>query len=182
MVFAAKEVHHDKVLFYNGTPLAGVARHRWLGVLWPKCMDFTCFLMQRVQVASVAVSQLAGFASSSALPWFLVCELFESKVDGILAFGRWLFILCPDAPAILDECYNRWANLFLGTDFWRNPGTCSSELGWTFSGFGRVVVSVAMRRAKLSCVLESDWHASFFSLASEVDGSWAVKSSCLLAQ
>lgn len=182
MVITDKVVHHDKVLFYDGTPLAGVARHRWLGVLWPSCMDFTCFLLQRVQVASVAVSQLAGFASSSALPWFLVCVLFESKVDGILAFGRWLFILCPDAPAILDECYGRWAKLLLGADFWRNPGTCSSELGWTFSGFGRVVVSVAMRRATICCALESDWHASFFSLASDEDGSWATRSSCLLAK
>lgn len=105
-------------------------------------------------------------------------EIFESKVDGVLAFGRWLFILCPDAETILNDCYSRWARSLLGADFWRNPATCSSEMGWKLSGFGRVVVSVAMRRAKL--FMTSTWHSSFFLSASSTPGSWASRGAAVL--
>ena len=91
-------------LNYGGVPLQGVVLHKWLGVLWPSSLDFTAFLQQRTHVAAVALSQLAGFAASSAIPWLLVAELFESKVDSILDFGRWLFILAPEAAAILNSC------------------------------------------------------------------------------
>ena len=75
-----------QVLFFDGTPLAGVDIHRWLGVLWPSDLDLTAFLMLRIRLASAALFQLAGFASS--LPWMMLRELFESKVDSILDFGQ----------------------------------------------------------------------------------------------
>jgi len=161
--------------------LTVVAMHRYLGVLWPGDFDFVHFLKQRLHFASVELAQLAGFSAAGPLPWLIVCELFETKINSILDFGRWLFILIPDARSLLGEFYDRSARLLLGADFWRNAGTCASELGWQLSGFQRVVKCVAMRRAKLWCMADTNWHATFFRMAAGTPGSWASVSADALA-
>ena len=110
----------------------------------------------------------------------MVCELFDTKVDAIMDFGRWLFILVPCSQQRIDDFYDGWARTLLGADFWRNAGACASELGWQLSGFGRVVRSVALRRAKLWSLADVDWHASFFKMSLDLPGSWACVSGKLL--
>ena len=167
---------------YEGTELVKVSSHRYLGILCPCDLDFTAFLKQRLGFACAELAQLAGFAASGSLPWLRICELFDTKVDSILDFGRWLFIMVPGAQELLDEFYDRASRLLLGADFWRNPGTCSSELAWQTSGYGRVVRSVALRRAKLWQTCESNWHALFFRMSACVDGSWSKTSEAILGK
>jgi hypothetical protein len=172
--------HGEGTLTYEGVALTLVTMHRYLGVLWPRDLDFTHFLQQRLQFASAELAQLAGFASSRSMPWLIVCELFETKIDSILDFGRWLFALVPGARTLIDDFYNRSARVLLGADFWRNPGPCASELGWQSSGFDRVVRCVALRRAKLWSTVDSNWHATFFQMSVGTQGSWAQLSGQLL--
>ena len=81
----------DAELTFEGCRLAFVDAHRWLGVLWPSSLDFRPYLLSRLHAASAAMAQLAGMVSSAMLPWYVACELFETKVDSLLASGRWLF-------------------------------------------------------------------------------------------
>ena len=74
-----------------------VALHRCLGHVWPADLQFRLVLAQRLGVASGIVAQLAGHAALDDLPWLAVLELFESKVDSLLACGRWLYALVPEA-------------------------------------------------------------------------------------
>ena len=78
---------------FNGKMIEVVDVHKWLGILWSCSLDFHGFLAQRLQLASTALAQLVGFAASLALPWYLVCELFETKVDSFcwILVGVFLF-------------------------------------------------------------------------------------------
>jgi hypothetical protein len=167
-------------LTFEGHGLSLVGSHRWLGVLWPANLDFRPFMLLRLQLASVMVAQLAGFASSSMLPWAMVAELFETKVDSLLGMGRWLLCMADDAQSIIDIYYDSWGRLLIGAAPWRNAASCSSEIGWRMTGFARVVKAVALRRATLWVKIGIDWHASFFSGSSPVLGSWAHRSAELL--
>ena len=170
----------DAELTFEGCRLAFVDAHRWLGVLWPSSLDFRPYLLSRLHAASSAMAQLAGMVSSAMLPWYVACELFETKVDSLLASGRWLFCLVTDAEPLINEHYERWARLLLGADPWRNPATCMSDVGWQVSGFARVVRAIALRRASLWLRGASYWHASFFLLSPGVEGSWGARSASLL--
>jgi len=169
-------------LAFDNTELSAVSVHRWLGPLWPADLDFSPLLHQRMQVATAALSQLAGFAASYALPWELVGELFETKVDSLLEFCRWLFILAPGAEQVINGYYEQWSRILLGADFWRNPAPCMCSIGWSMSGYHRVVLSVAIRRAKLWLTCASDYHASFFRFSGDAPCSWARISQNLLEQ
>ena len=114
------------------------------------------------------------------LPWAMVAELFETKVDSLLGMGRWLLCMVDDAQSIIDIYYDRWGRLLIGAAPWRNAASCSSEIGWRMTGFARVVKAVALRRATLWVKIGIDWHASFFSGSSPVLGSWAHRSAELL--
>ena len=166
----------------SGGPVAltWVSCHRWLGILWPDSLDFRMFLLARLAVASAAVAQLAGLATMHAVPWLAVLQLFEAKVDSLMDLGRWLVIMVPDAEAILDEAYGRWACSLLGADWWRNKAVCCSELGCRISAFARVVKAVALRRARLEMRDSSDWHAGFFHRAEASAYGWAARSRAVL--
>ena len=77
--------------------------HRWLGRKWTST-DAT--LKQRTITASAHFATLAGLCLANAVPLPLALCLFESKVDGSLAPGRWLYtVLAPNAQQQLDELY-----------------------------------------------------------------------------
>ncbi len=163
-------------LVFSGEQLSVVSVHRWLGILWPDSLDFSGVLRSRLQLCGTSVSQLAGLVQMGAVSWPALCELFESKVDSLMDMGRWLFIMVEDAEKLVCEAYDRWARTLLGAEWYRNAGTCSSELGWSMSGYHRIVLAVAMRRAKLWSSGDGDWHRSFFIRATELDCGWAAKS------
>ena len=48
-----------------------------------------------------SLHKLAGLAALDDLPWLAVLELFESKVDALLAFGICLYALVPDARELV---------------------------------------------------------------------------------
>ena len=160
----------------HGVALSFVDVHKYLGILWPRNLDFTSSLKSRLQYCSVAVSQLAGLSRMGAISWPSLCELFESKVDSLLDMGRWLFIVVPGSVSLIDEAYNRWARVLLEADWFRNAFTCSSELGWKHSGHDRVTLAVAMRRAKLWTSSESDWHRGIWLHAAAQQCGWAHQS------
>lgn len=128
------------------------------------------------------LAQLGGLSGMGAIPWLAVCDLFRSKVDGIMDMGRWLFVLVPNAEVIINDHYERWSRILLGVDWWRNAGVCASEVGWHFSGFARVVYSVATRRAKWWIRGVMDWHAKFFVTSNTRACGWASCSTALLSR
>ena len=159
-----------------------VSSHRWLGPQWPSDLDFRAVLCTQLQRTSTMVAQLASLSSLGAVPWLEVVELFHAKVDALFDFGRWLFVLVPGAEVLIDDAYCSWARILLGGNAWRNYAPCSSELGWTMSGFDRVVQVVAMRRARLWQRGGGDWHATFMRMAASVKGSWSHTSLAILQQ
>ena len=170
----------DTSLSFDGVELNFVALHKWLGIRWPNSADFSSFLSTSLQVASVMAAQLAGLASMGAISWLALCELFESKVDSLLDMGRWVFIMVPDAELRINAAYDGWARSFLGAVWWRNAAVCASELGWCLNGYSRVVLAVAMRRAKLW--VDDGWHAQFFKLSGAAGCGWALRSSTVLEE
>ena len=68
----------------------------------------------------------------------------------------------------------------MGSEWYRNPAVCTSELGWKLSGFARVVYVVAVKRAKLWLKGSADWHAGFFVSSSRMGCGWALRSASLL--
>ena len=160
----------------GGVELSVVSAHKWLGILWPDNLDFHSVLQARLQQCGAAVSQLAGLVHTGAVSWVALCELFESKVDSLMEMGRWLFVMVPDAESLVNSAYDNWAKTVIGADWYRNRGTCTSELGWAMSGYHRVVLVVAMRRARLWVRNKDDWHRSFFFRAAKLDCGWARRS------
>ena len=166
-------------LSFAGVELTDVHLHRWLGVLWPDQLDFTCFLSSRIQIASAMASQLAGLGRTGSLSWLTLCELFDSKVDSQLDMGRWMFIMVPDSEDTVNKAYDRWARSFLGAEFWRNAAVCAHELGWLLSGFARVVLAVATQRAKWWA--DGGWHSQFFLKSNARGQGWAKRSAEVLS-
>jgi hypothetical protein len=50
------------------------------------------------------VATLAGLVASSSLPLAFAVELFESKVEGAMRYGRWLLATAEGAEDILESC------------------------------------------------------------------------------
>ena len=165
-------------------PLTQVRVHRWLGVLWLADLDFSPLLFDRISCARSAFAELPGLAACKALPLSVALELFEAKVDGVLDFGRWLFLLVPGASRVLDVLLQEWARALLGAEPWRNPAVAMSELGWVLSGSSRALLSMAMRRARLllpdTGFLYKD--VSVLSAALHCPLSWLARSAVILQE
>ena len=86
---------------FKGAPLTIVKEHKWLGILWPANLDFRSVLIARLKQCSVIVAQLAGLIRMGTLTWAVAQELFESKVDSVMALGRWVFIMVNDAEEFI---------------------------------------------------------------------------------
>ena len=79
--------------------------------MWLADLQFRLVLAQRLGVASGIVAQLAGHAALDDLPWLAVLELFESKMDSPIAFGRWLYALVPDSRELGCAAYDKWSRI-----------------------------------------------------------------------
>ena len=128
----------------------------------------------------VQMVPLCGLIDAGAIPLHYAILLFDSKVDSILDFGRWLTALSPGAAVLLDEAQANWARSLLGAEHWRNGGVCCSELGWGVSGAARGVRSVALRRARILSRSESDWYRQFFVYCADRQLGWSRASRLLL--
>ena len=56
-------------------------------------------------------AQLAGHAAFDDLPWLAVLDLFESEVDSLFVFGRWLYALVPYARELVCAAYDKWSRI-----------------------------------------------------------------------
>ena len=96
--------------------------HRWLGWIWDATGGAEASLKRRTMTASAHFATLAGLRLANAVPLPLALCLFESKIEGSLAPGRWLYaVLAPNAQELLNELYFRWARVLLGVPPWK-PG------------------------------------------------------------
>ena len=166
----------------EGAALSFKAVHKWLGLLWPASLDFGCALAERLSVARAAFSDLPGLVAAKALPLAVALEMFEAKVEGTLAFGRWCFALAPDALTALDDVYNEWALALLGADPWRNVSVAASELGWQLSGSSRALLDIARRRAKVLSLPLGSLYRDIPALALHCQAarSWSARSAVVL--
>lgn len=73
---------------------------KWLGKMWPRDLDFTVDMKTTLRKAQSNFVSIAGIATSNVLPLCITMELFESKVEGIMRFGRWLYATCDGAATI----------------------------------------------------------------------------------
>ena len=157
--------------------------HRWLGMLWSACLDFAPELNNRLALADKNATEIILLVESRALPLDMAIEIFESKVDGLLAYGRWLTGACVDeAPLQYDTYYARWALRLLGAPPWRRAAIAQSELGWGLTGFARAVRDVALKLARLQRQSELDVYASSARDAADVSGSWYARANDILVR
>ena len=154
--------------------------HKWLGVLWPSGLNFDAALDQAISRASGAFATLSGLVNARVIPITLAVDLFESKVDSLLDFGRWLFTLSASACLGVNTAQSSWARALLGAESWRNAAVCERELGWLLSGFARGVRSVALRRARALSLDSLDWYRSSFGTYASLNIGWAAASLLLL--
>ena len=161
-------------------PLVYTLSHRWLGLLWSAELCFLPALSQRVAGVEDFVRELASLVEAGAIPISVAAVVFEAKVDGSLAYGRWLSACVPEAEDLYEKCYGRWALLLLGGSPWRRPAAACSEMGWHLSGYARAVRSVALHRATLACRLGEDVYARSYTAAQDAPRSWNVRSRAML--
>ncbi len=88
--------------------------------MWSSHLDLTVLLEEAIRKATCHFLSLAGLAASNALPLCCLIKMFESRVEGSMRFGRWLYALSPTARSVLDHAYTKWAQILLGADAWRN--------------------------------------------------------------
>ena len=62
---------------------------------------------------------LVGLVNSRTLPITVAVELFDLKIDSLLAYNRWLWITCESAAGLLDQFLDQCARNLLGADFWK---------------------------------------------------------------
>lgn len=163
------------------TQLTWTRQQKWLGILWDACLVFTAALTQKIACGGAMVADLAGLVLSRTIPLALGLELFESKVEGFMRFGRWLLVLCPNAESLLNAAYESWARALAGSPHWRSGVIAAGELGWLINGFGRGVLDVAKRRAKYWNLEDSDFHKILFVSSQTCSTSWAYRSLALLS-
>ena len=100
-----------------------------------------------------------------------------------MAQGRWWYVMDSEAEAILNDAYATWARELLGGSFWNNGAVASSELGWQVSGYGRTVLTSAMRRARLWPIPSFDLYLSTHVSAHEWGyTTWASQSLAILSE
>lgn len=156
-----------------------VRRQRLLGLLWPADLDFLPALMACINTAEGVFKELASLVAARAIPLATAVQLFETKVDSILFFGRWLWMDDLEMQN-LESTFNRWAKTLLGGDPWRNDSVATGEMGWSLSGSARVVLDVALRKARVLQLDEGDYYKLITTITVEGTNSWSNCSSKLL--
>ena len=128
-------------------------------------------------MASGAFATLAGLVRARAVTLAFALCLFESKVDGCLAPGRWLYAMDESAPTVLHRLLADWALDLLGGPRWHSGVSARWEISWFLSGMAKAVKDMALRRARLWRLPTGDLYRDFFVRAARGPPcSWACKS------
>ena len=139
------------------------------------------FRLQKIACVIAAVATLAGLVAGRMIPLALALDLFESKVEGSMRFGRWLLALVDGAEDRLNSCYEAWARALVGSPAWRSGVIASGVLGWTSGRFMRAILDVTKHRAKLWSLPAGDLQRRIFVEARSGGAStWANKSIAFL--
>ena len=77
-------------------------------------------LHTRVRTASAALAPLAGLVAEEAIPLPPALVVNESKVDGVLANGRWLYATSTEMLDLLESTQAQWALTFLSFSRFRS--------------------------------------------------------------
>lgn len=128
-------------------------------------------LATKIKSADAVCSSLAALAARGVLPLSIVVYMFDSRVEGIMPHGRWLWALSPGMENILEKVYLNWARSLLAPPSWRNGAVAAAELGWTHSGFPRACVDVAGLRAGLWVLDPHDFYQKIFVAAHQWGGT-----------
>ena len=158
-------------------------QHKWLGLQWRVDLNLLPALKTRVAQVDGLVASLAGMVACQSLPLAMAVDMFESRVDGSLRFGRWLLVTADGARELLDRAFENWSRALVGSHFWRSGVIAGGELGWYVGGFMRGLLDMAKRRARLFCLPDGDFYKRVFLEAHGCRGlTWANKSKALLAE
>ena len=149
--------------------------HKWLGVSWPTDLLFWADLQARLQMGRQAFSTFAKFVAADAIPLPIAAQIFEAKVDSVLALSRWIWIGLPDVEERVNAVYEDWARCLLSAESWRNAAVAASEVGWSYSGYARVVKDAALRRARVIMKPDGDIYKLAFTEASARGVGWATR-------
>ena len=152
--------------------------HKWLGLQWSVCLEFTNSLKMRLGYADKKCSELTELVAANALPLHMAVVIFEAKIDSYLAYGCWLHALCAkDAEDLFTEFYDKCALRFLGAPSWRRAALAHSELGHRFAPYHKVLKHVALRLAKVEMAEVQDFHSTTAKQLAHISGTWCYKAS-----
>ena len=158
-------------------------QHKWLGLTWRMEGGWLPTAKARLAAAETHLSMLSGLVQSCSVPISLAVVLFDSKIDGSVAYGRWLWGVYPECAEALDRSYENWARFLLGSCPWRNPGVAVGELGWKLSGAARAVRDAAGKRAYFWNLPDTDvFKICFVRSHGSAGMTWAAMSSLALAK
>jgi hypothetical protein len=161
--------------------LSHVQVHKWLGLDWSSVLDLSVAMERVLRCAMGKFVSIAGLCTSGILPICYILQIFESCVEGVMRFGRWLYATAEGAEERLDSTYQSWALVLMSAEPWHNWAVAFAELGWSMTGMGRAIVDVAMRRCSLHCLPPGDLYGDVFLAGHALPGStWGKKSLALL--
>ena len=121
-------------LFFTAVGLAPAlvtrtCQHLWLGLLWRSDLDLAPALAAKIRGARGIVATIAGLVASASLQLAFAVELFESKVDGAMRYGRWLLATADGAEDAMESAFADWARALLGSPPWRSAAFAQGSSG-----------------------------------------------------
>ena len=181
-MMAGPKLYFPEAGYGGAFTITWVQRHKWLGMLWRNDLDWLPFALSRVGAASSCLSSLVGLVYARAIPLTMALELFNAKVLGTIAYGRWLWNVFPQCQEFLESSSQRWARTLLGSPPWRSHAAAYAELGWTMSGAALAIRDAARKRAKLWRLPPADTIRQAFPQAHSTSTcTWASVSLVLLS-
>ena len=80
-----------------------------------------------------------------------------------------------------NNAFDEWARALIGSPKWRSAAAAASEFGWRLSGFGRALVDMAVRRARLFALPTDDIYRKVCVYAHDAtEQTWAKRNRALL--
>jgi len=116
------------------------------------------------------------------MPLTVQLDLFDSKVHGVLSYGRWLACTVDNAESMMNDRFDCWARALLGAPMWKHAAPLHCELGWQLSGYDHCVLAAALRDAKLRELADGDLCGDVYKmgLLLNVPSTWSRRASLCL--
>ena len=117
-------------LTIDGKMLHEAEKHKWLGAVWAKDLDFSEHLSQRIKSVWGAVKPTLALARIGGYPVHILAEMAAAKCRGALFVGFVLLLMVPDAEQRINQQQADIARALLQGHPYAKKEVVLGELEW----------------------------------------------------